>query len=205
MNAWTDGLSEKFGAAKLLKLNTIGKTRWWAKAGAIQKIFGEFGDAEAANKSLYVDVLTCFFEFASNPQFNVTARDEARTLMDKMRKFETILTAATFNRIFTNTTPLSEYLQTSRLDILQAWRMVESAIEQLEGISRDFPTVLEVATQFAKTPTTAWLLLIADVEVEESLPPNEFEEGSCLSVKQITATTAPTTLMGTMKRKYTTL
>lgn len=68
MNAWTDCLSEKFGAAKLLKLNTIGKTRWWAKAGAIQKIFGEFSDAEAANKSLYVDVLTCFFEIASNPQ-----------------------------------------------------------------------------------------------------------------------------------------
>ena len=44
-NAWTDCLSEKFGAAKLLKLNTIGKTHWWAKAGAIQKIFGEFGDA----------------------------------------------------------------------------------------------------------------------------------------------------------------
>ena len=90
MNAWTDCLSEKFGAAKLLKLNTIGKTRWWAKAGAIQKIFGEFGVAEAANKSLYVDVLTCFFEIPSNPQFNVTARDEARTLMDKMRKLETI-------------------------------------------------------------------------------------------------------------------
>ena len=78
MNAWTDCLSEKFGAAKLLKLNTIGKTRWWAKAGTIQKIFGEFGDAKAANKSLYVDVLTYFFEIASNPQFNATARDEEK-------------------------------------------------------------------------------------------------------------------------------
>ena len=136
MNAWTDCLSEKFGAAKLLKLNTIGKARWWAKAGAIQKIFGEFGDAEAANKSLYVDVLMRFFEIASNLHLNVTARDEARTLMDKMRKFETILTATTFNRIFTITTPLSEYLQTSHLDILQAWRMVKSAIELLEGISQ---------------------------------------------------------------------
>ena len=128
MNVWTDCLSEKFGAAKLLKLNTTGKSCWWAKAGAFQKIFEEFGDAEAANKSLYVDVLACFSEIASNPRFNVTARDEARTLMDKMRKFETILTAATFNRVFAITTRLSEYLQTSHLDILQAWRMVESAI-----------------------------------------------------------------------------
>ena len=83
MNAWTDCLSEKFGAAKLLKLDTIGKTSWWAKAGAIQKIFGEFGDAEAANKSLYVDVLTCFFEIASNPQCNVTAGTRQELLWTK--------------------------------------------------------------------------------------------------------------------------
>ena len=55
MNKWTNCLSEKFGTSKLMNLNTIGKTHWWAKAGAIQKIFGEFGDMEAANKSLYVD------------------------------------------------------------------------------------------------------------------------------------------------------
>ena len=41
-----------------LWVRSIGKTRWWTKAGAIQKIFGEFGDVEAANKSLYVDI-TC--------------------------------------------------------------------------------------------------------------------------------------------------
>ena len=74
---------------------------------------------EAANKSLYVDMQTCFSEIASNPQFNVTARDEARTLMGKLTKFETILTAATFNRIFAITTPLSEYLQNKGLDILR--------------------------------------------------------------------------------------
>lgn len=124
-----------------------------------------------------------------------------------MRKFETILTAATFNRIFTITTPLSEYLQTSRLDILQAWRMVESAIKQLEGISRDFPTVLEVATQFEKNANNRLASFnSADVEVEESLPSKRIRRRKLyLSVKQITATTALTTLMGTMKWKYTTL
>ena len=30
MNEWTNCLSEKFGTGKLMKLNTIGKTRWWA-------------------------------------------------------------------------------------------------------------------------------------------------------------------------------
>jgi hypothetical protein len=163
MNEWINCLSEKVGTAKLMKLNTIGKTRWWAKAGAVQKIFGEFGNEEAVNKSLYVDVLTCFSEIVSSPRFNVTARDEARTLVDKLTKFETILTAATFNRIFAITTPLSEYLQTSGLDILQAWRMVESAIEKLERISRDFSTVLRVATQFAENANNQLASLNSDV------------------------------------------
>ena len=115
-------------------------------------------------------MLMCFNEIANNPRFNVTARDEARTLMEKMTKFETILTAATFNRIFAITTPLSEYLQTSGLDVLQSWRMVESALGKLEGISRYFSTVLEVATQFATNSNSRLASLNCHVEVEESLP-----------------------------------
>jgi hypothetical protein len=38
-----------------------------------------------------------------------------------MLKFEPILTATIFNRIFSITTPLSEYLETYGLDPLQAW------------------------------------------------------------------------------------
>ena len=38
MNQWNDYLAGKVGAEKLKKLNTIGKTCWWAKAGAIQKV-----------------------------------------------------------------------------------------------------------------------------------------------------------------------
>ena len=60
-----------------------------------------------------------------------------------MVKFEPILTATTFNRIFSITTPLSFCLQSYGLDLLQAWRMVQSAIAKLEMISRaNFPTVL---------------------------------------------------------------
>jgi hypothetical protein len=42
MNGWIQCLSSKIGADKLKKLNTIGNARWWAKAGAIQKIFGKY-------------------------------------------------------------------------------------------------------------------------------------------------------------------
>ena len=81
--------------------------------------------------------------------------------------------------------------------------MVDPAIEQLEGISRDFPTMLEVATQFAKSANNCLASSNSDVEVKRGYQPNKFEEGSYLSVKQITAATAPTTLMGTMRWKYT--
>jgi hypothetical protein len=54
MNEWTRCLSSKIGADKLKKVTTIGNARWWSKAGAIQKIFGNCDDGEAVNNSLYV-------------------------------------------------------------------------------------------------------------------------------------------------------
>ena len=56
--------------------------------------------------------------------------------------------------------------------------MVESAIEQLERISRDFPTVLEVATQFAKSANNRLASFNGDVEVEERLPSNQLSQES---------------------------
>ena len=101
--------------------------------------------------------------------FNPSTTDEAKTLIDKMLKFKPILTATIFNRIF-SITPLSECLQTCGLDLLQACKMVQSAIGKLEMISRDFPTVLNIATQFAKKAKSKRASFDTDVAVEESLP-----------------------------------
>ena len=48
--------------------------------------------------------------------------------------------------------------------------MVESAIEKLGGISRDFSTVLKVVTHFARNANNRLASLNREVEVEESLP-----------------------------------
>jgi hypothetical protein len=85
-----------------------------------------------------------------------------------MQKFEPILTAAIFNRIFSITTPLSECLHTCGLDLLQAWRMVRSALGKLETISRDFPTVLQ-EYRHAKKAKSKLASFDTDVAVEESL------------------------------------
>jgi hypothetical protein len=90
------------------------------------------------NNSLYVYVLVLWSEIASSVLFNPSTRDKAKTLIDKMQKFETILTATIFNRIFSITTPLSVRLQNRSLDLLQTWRMGQYAIGKLEIIRRQF-------------------------------------------------------------------
>ena len=79
--------------------------------GANQKIFGKYDDGEAVNNSLYVYVLVSWLEIANSVLFNPSTKDEAETLIDKMLKFEPILTATISNRIFSITILLSEYLQ----------------------------------------------------------------------------------------------
>lgn len=75
-----------------------------AKAGTISKIYGDFNDF--AN-SFFVDVVTMLYEISVNWDFNVLTRDEAKTLYEKFLKFEIVLAAVSFQRIFNKTTPLS--------------------------------------------------------------------------------------------------
>ena len=141
MTHWKKFLSAKIGSNKLKKLTKIGKTRWWAKASAITKIFGNLNSADNCNV-LYVDLVVILYELSQSADFNVPTRDEARTLLEKFLRYETVLTAVVFSRIFEITSPLSEYLQINGFDLLQAWRLVESSTVRLENISRDFSTVI---------------------------------------------------------------
>ena len=54
----------------------------------------------------------------------------------------------TFIRIFDITTLVSDYLQTSGLDIMQAWHMINNATKNVEKISRDVSDVFETASRF---------------------------------------------------------
>lgn len=61
-----------------------------------------------------------------------------------------MLTAQIFLRIFDHTTPLSKYLQTERMDILSAHRMVIATHESLKSIARDLISVRAAADTFVK-------------------------------------------------------
>jgi hypothetical protein len=64
--------------------------------------------------------------------------------------YETILLAFTFLRIFGVISPLSEYLQTSRLDFAKAWQHVQATTESIEAYSRDFFAIDEKAKEFVR-------------------------------------------------------
>ena len=132
-------------------LHTIGATRWWAKANTIRKILGSFEKDEAASKGLFSDVEVMLSVICDSVSSNQTTRDQANELVCRLLQLDTVLTASLNNRIFSITSPLSEYLQTRDIDLLQAQRMVETSTNCFQQISRDFHTVHDRAVKFCNS------------------------------------------------------
>ena len=61
-----------------------------------------------------------------------SARVKAKGYMDGLLKYETILEAQIFLRIFEHKSPLSKYLQTSGMDHLIAHRLVVGTEDRLK-------------------------------------------------------------------------
>lgn len=60
--------------------------------------------------------------------FKSSLRNQAQKLSENLSKFETLLTVFTFIRIFDVTALVSDYLQTSGLDVIQAWHMIRKLL-----------------------------------------------------------------------------
>ena len=58
-NVWTELSAEtRVGSAKLSKLQKIGKTRWWSKQAALERIFGTYEKPKPEAFSLLIEVLS---------------------------------------------------------------------------------------------------------------------------------------------------
>ena len=77
---------------------------------------------------LFSNVVVTLSVIRDSVSFKQTTRDQANDLVCKLLQFDTVLTAFLHNRIFSITAPLSEYLQTRGIDLLQMWRMVETKL-----------------------------------------------------------------------------
>ena len=73
-----------------------------------------------------------------------------------------------FLKVYKVTTPLSLYLQTKGLDMLQAWRMVEAVTMEITAISRDFESIHQKAKDFCALVNES--LDDTDLEIDAVLP-----------------------------------
>ncbi|XP_078534596.1 uncharacterized protein LOC144821430 [Lissotriton helveticus] len=141
MNVWRDKSIE----ARFRSISIIGETIWWAKDEALQKIFGLYNDP---SKSVYVEVLLTMEEISTSDNFNDEIRYKAISFLKSLVTFDTILTAQMYLFIFQNTTPLSLYLQTQGIDVLQAYRMVTKTIDSIKQQGLDFSSIMDATNTF---------------------------------------------------------
>ena len=74
----------------------------------------------------FLDLLYCLFIIQLSDRFGAKTRQEAK-ILSTFPTLEAILIALIYLAIFQMIAPLSEYLQTSNLDIFKAYQMVEQA------------------------------------------------------------------------------
>jgi hypothetical protein len=142
MNFWRDTTEGK----NISFISTLSETRWWSKEKSLRKIFGSLNDSQNA---IFVQICQTLFNISTSERMNSDTRFNANVYLQMLLKFDTIITAQLFLLIFKSTTPLSNYLQTSGIDLLQSYKMVENTIITLKDVSRKFIDVYEKAKHFS--------------------------------------------------------
>lgn len=98
MNKWETTSKFKF-------ISVIGETRWWVKDRcAVSKIFGSYNNPK---DSLFVDIIQTLHEIYITDTFVQDVRFKAKTYIDALLKFETIVMSQIYLQIFASTTSLS--------------------------------------------------------------------------------------------------
>jgi len=160
MNFWkntTEGKNINF-------ISTLGETRWWSKEKSLRKVFGSLNDSQ---NSIFVQICQTLFNISTSESMNSDTRFNANVYLQMLIKFDTIITAQLFLFIFKSTTPLSNYLQTSGMDLLQSYKMVENTIKTLRDASRKFIDVYEKAKYFSSAMNVIFENEDATFRVEE--------------------------------------
>ncbi|KAL1251715.1 hypothetical protein QQF64_019511 [Cirrhinus molitorella] len=162
MKLWEENSEDK----RHRRLGVIGETRWWAKDEALRKVFGKFAKPDNA---LYTDLVITMEK--TEKDVTMKPRNKAQGYKAALLKYESILTAEIFLRIFEQTTPLSKYLQTSGMDIASAQHLVTGTEESLRKCARDFQGVMRAADDFVERASGILEKLEdSEAEVQTSLP-----------------------------------
>lgn len=160
MNVWTNN-----SKAKCISL--VGDTRWWAKDRCLNKVFGSYSHPQ---ESLFVYIVHTLHEIYTSTKFNQDARFKAKAFIDALLKYETILTAHIFLKIFITTSPVSLYLQSKEMNVIQAYTMVIHSISVLSEESRNFDEVVDNTNLFIDWANDEFIKNNLDYTVENCLP-----------------------------------
>lgn len=79
------------------RICSIGETSWWSKHSALSKVFGHF---KHPGSDIFVGLLITLIEIKNNVSITVDDRYKAIELIEELCKYETILTAQIYLRIF---------------------------------------------------------------------------------------------------------
>ena len=146
-NVWMKQLGERIVTEKTIRLKLIGETRWSGKSNALRGIFGTY---ENPRVNSFLDLLICLFTISTSQTFELAVGEEAQALINAFLQFQTILSTFIFLRIFEETVPLSEYLQTKGLDMVEAWNTVQIASTDLKRKSREIGEIHTAAKSCAE-------------------------------------------------------
>lgn len=100
------------------------------------------------NGCLFIELLTTLNVIEKNSTIKPDAKFKAVGLKEGLCKYETVLTAEIYLRIFQKTTSLSKYLQGHGVNIMASYKMVIATLNDLKQIKRDFVSVKEAANTF---------------------------------------------------------
>ena len=91
-------------------------------------------------------------------------------MLDNMIRYQHVLTAITYLRIMEITSALSKYLQTSRLDFINAFNVVEATKKDIQQIHRNFVMVVTKTNHFVQHSNEVVEERECDVLIESSFP-----------------------------------
>lgn len=186
MNLWMQHSST------VKRIGMIGDTRWWSKDAALKKVFGSFNNPTGA---LFKEIIITLNAIKNKDEIRATIKAKAHGYIESLLKFETVLTAEVYLRIFSCTTPLSKYLQTVQLDLLTVHNMVDHLLGNMQKMREDFQVCHNAAEKFAQWANDQLNETDADLVMEETLPLRRQRRRKCmaaeLSVDEATSASTP--------------
>jgi hypothetical protein len=132
----------------------------------ICKVFGYFN---CFDNSLFFELVTSLEKICENSKIKPEARLKAIGFIEGLCKYETILIAQIYLRIFNITTPLSKYLQGHDVNFIAAFQMVNQTLNSLKNINRDFTSITQVADNFFRWANNK--IEKTNIQISDSLAP----------------------------------